>query len=224
VEALVVPALELLRQSRPTFQASVHEAEATEVFALLERGEIDVALSLTAHIRGDTISRRFVTFPLLADALDVALPAGHRYATREELHLADLADEAWVLGASGPWREITLLACESAGFTPVAAHTASDWGAILAIVQAGMGVALVPSLVDTGRPGVRVRTLLVDQPRRHVFGAVRKGSQTAPRIQVVVNSLRRVANARSSRTSGGTNAPGVHASTSSAVPPGRERC
>ncbi|MBF9070216.1 LysR family transcriptional regulator [Streptacidiphilus fuscans] len=196
VEALVMPALDLLRQSRPTFQASVHEAEAAEVYTLLERGEIDVALSLAAHTDGAVAGGRLVSFPLLADPMDVALPAGHHLAGQAGLHLADLAEEAWVFGASGPWRDITLAACAEVGFAPIAAHTASDWGAILAIVQAGMGVALVPRLVDARRPGVRIRVLTEDQPRRHVIGAVRRGSETAPRLKVVVRSLQRVAEDR----------------------------
>ncbi|MFD7921695.1 LysR family transcriptional regulator [Streptomyces sp. NPDC059740] len=195
VESLVIPALDVLRDSHPTLSVEIHEAEASEVFTLLDRGEIDVALSLAAQTPS-AADGRFARFSLLADPLDFAVPAGHRLAEKVGLNLVDAADEPWVYGATGPWREITLAVCATAGFAPRAAHTASDWGAIMSLVQAGLAVALVPRLVDTRRPGVRVRVLAADKPQRHVVGAVRRGSEGAPRLQAVVQSLRRVAEER----------------------------
>lgn len=197
VGTLVTPAAERLRTAHPGLQVEVHEAEAAELFDLLERGVIDVALSLAAQAPA-AADRKFTHFSLLADPLDAILPAGHRLAGEAGLRLADLADEPWVFGASGPWREITLAVCADAGFVPRAAHTASDWGAILSIVQAGLGVALVSRLVDARRDGVAVRVLAADRPRRHVVGAVRRGSEQAPRLREVVRCLREVAEERSS--------------------------
>ncbi|MGW8378471.1 LysR substrate-binding domain-containing protein [Streptomyces sp. ODS28] len=195
VGTLVTPALELLRTARPGLRAQVCEAEAAEVFELLERGEIDVALSLAAQEETES-DRKFTRFPLLADPLDAALPAGHRLADEPRLRLSQLEEEPWVLGSSGPWREITLAVCAGAGFVPRAAHTAVDWGAILSLVQAGLGVALIPRLVDARRDGVAVRVLSEDRPRRHVVGAVRRGSEKAPKLREVVRCLRRAAEER----------------------------
>ncbi|MFG2092887.1 LysR family transcriptional regulator [Streptomyces sp. NPDC048612] len=195
VETLLLPSLDLLRESRPTLRVEIREAEAADISSLLEQGDIDLGLSLAAHAHTDP-DARFTHFPLLADPLDVALPAGHRLADKTGLRLADLADEPWVYGASGPWREITLAVCATAGFVPRAAHHAADWGVILSLVQAGLGVALIPRLVDVRRPGVRVRVLAADRPRRHVTGAVRRGAEVAPRLQEVVRCLRAVAEER----------------------------
>src|SRR6478752_2690188 len=129
-------------------QVRVREAEAAQAFELLSAGEVDLALSLAAH--APTVrDPRFTLLPLLADPLDVALPAGHRLAGATALRLADLSPEPWIFGGSGPWSEITTAACEDAGFVPEQAHSAAGWTAILAMVRASMGVALVPRMVSS---------------------------------------------------------------------------
>lgn len=197
VPALVTPAVVRLRAERPGLRIQVHEAEAAEVFDLLDRGEIDLGLSLSAQTT--PVDRRFTRRTLLADPLDVALPADHPLAAGPGLRLARLADQPWIFGASGPWRDITLAACATAGFTPEPAHTASDWTAILSLVAAGLGVALVPRLVDAAphRPAVTVRPLPADRPTRHVVAAVRRGSHTAPRLRPLLDALDEAARSHS---------------------------
>ncbi|MFF3259591.1 LysR family transcriptional regulator [Streptomyces sp. NPDC002932] len=197
VPALVVPAVQLLRaDGRPGPGVRVREAEASEAYELLAAGDVDLALSLAAHAptARDT---RFALLPLLADPLDVALPVGHRLAGAPGLRLADLAAEPWIFGGSGPWSEITTAACEAAGFVPEQAHSASGWTAILAMVEAGMGVALIPRMASAERrKGVALRVLGADLPRRHVVAAVRQGAETGPAVARVLAALKEVSAAR----------------------------
>lgn len=130
--------------------------------------------------------------PLLTDPLDVALPADHRLAAAPALRLADLSGDRWIFGGSGPWSQITTAACEAAGFVPEQAHSASGWTAILAMVEAGMGVALIPRMASaerSGRGGVVMRVLDADQPRRHVVAAVRQGAERGPAVARVLTAL-----------------------------------
>lgn len=94
---------------------------------------------------------------------------------------------------SGPWLDITRGACEAAGFSPVQGHSAAGWTAILAMVEAGMGVALVPRMAVVGREGVAMRELTEDRPRRHVVAAVRKGAGEGAAVGRVLGALREVA-------------------------------
>ncbi|WP_217207228.1 LysR family transcriptional regulator [Streptomyces sp. AC550_RSS872] len=194
VPALVVPAVRALRASHPGVVVRVREAEAAEAYELLAAGEVDLALSLAAQApaAGDP---RFTRVPLPADPLDVALPGGHELATAEPLRLADLAAEDWIFGGSGPWSDITRGACEAAGFSPRQAHSAAGWTAILAMVEAGMGVALVPRMAAVRRGGVVMRELGEERPVRHVVAAVRKGGEDGPTVGRVLNALRTVATA-----------------------------
>ncbi|MET8840058.1 LysR family transcriptional regulator [Streptomyces rubiginosohelvolus] len=191
VPALVVPAVRLLRaEDRPGPDVRVREAEAAQAYELLTAGEVDLALSLAAHAP-TARDPRFSLFPLLADPLDVALPAGHPLADVPGLRLADLAADRWIFGGSGPWSEITTAACEAAGFVPEQAHSAAGWTAILALVEAGMGVALVPRMAsrEQRREGVVMRVLEADRPRRHVVAAVRHGAESGPAVARVLAAL-----------------------------------
>ncbi|MFE6872596.1 LysR family transcriptional regulator [Kitasatospora sp. NPDC057692] len=200
IGGLLVPAVARLREAAPRLTVRVVEAEADETVRLLAAGDVDLGLSLAVGPvgRGPGI----VETPLLSDPLDVALPPGHRLAASPGLRLADLAEEPWIYGAAGPWREITREACAQAGFVPERAHTAADWTAILAMVAAGLGVALVPRLALAGRraPAV-VRALPADLPTRRVVTAVRAGTERTPPLRRVLAELAVVASAVSA---GGT--------------------
>ncbi|MGY6018280.1 LysR family transcriptional regulator [Streptomyces spinosirectus] len=192
VPALVVPAVRALRAAHPGVSVRVRETEAGEAYALLAAGDVDVALSLAAQAP-TAADPRFTRLPLLADPLDVALPQDHALAAADGLRLADLAGEPWIFGGSGPWSDITRGACEAAGFSPVQAHSAAGWTAILAMVEAGMGVALVPRTAAVRRDGVVMRELTADRPRRHVVVAVRKGAGEGAAVGRVLEALRTVA-------------------------------
>ncbi|MGY3682771.1 LysR substrate-binding domain-containing protein [Streptomyces sp. TE33382] len=197
VPALVVPAVRLLRaEDRPAPDVRVREAEAAQAYELLTSGDVDLALSLAAHAPTARDSR-FGLLPLLADPLDVALPADHRLARAPALRLADLAGDPWIFGGSGPWSQITTAACEAAGFVPEQAHSAAGWTAILSLVEAGMGIALIPRMASRERrerrEGVVLRVLEADRPRRHVVAAVRQGAEGGPAVARVLEALVRAA-------------------------------
>ncbi|MHB9851222.1 LysR substrate-binding domain-containing protein [Streptomyces sp. Tue6028] len=192
VPALVVPAVRALRSARPGIAVQVREAEAAEAYELLGAGAVDLALSLAAQAPTAT-DARFTRVPLLSDPLDLALPHGHPLATAPYVRLADFAAEPWIFGGSGPWSDITRSACEAAGFSPHQGHSAAGWTAILAMVEAGMGVALVPRMAAARREGVVMRELAGERPHRHVVAAVRRGAEEGAAVGFVLGALREAA-------------------------------
>ncbi|MFG2413709.1 LysR family transcriptional regulator [Streptomyces goshikiensis] len=200
VPALVVPAAAALRLTHPGVEIRVRETEAAESYELLSAGAVDLALSLAAHTP-PARDPRFTRIPLLADPLDVALPPEHPLARSPRLRLADLSGEPWIYGGSGPWSQITRSACEAAGFVPEQAHSAAGWSAILALVEAGMGVALIPRMAVGRATGVTVRDLGRDRPVRHVIAATRRGADAAPAVARVLDALREVARLRAAGSS-----------------------
>ncbi|MEU8968410.1 LysR family transcriptional regulator [Streptomyces monashensis] len=189
VPALVVPAVRALRDAHPGVSVRVREAEAAEAYELLTAGDVDLALSLAAEAPS-AADPRLTQVPLLADPLDVALPPDHPLASAPALTLTDLSSEPWIFGGSGPWSDITRRACEAAGFSPHQGHSASGWTAILAMVEAGMGVALVPRMAAGRRDGVVLRDLGPDGPVRHVTAAVRRGGESRRAVGRVLEALR----------------------------------
>ncbi|MGW1769238.1 LysR family transcriptional regulator, partial [Streptomyces sp. NPDC002073] len=191
VPALVVPAVAALRRTHPGIGIRVQEAEAAQAYELLSAGAVDLALSLAAHAPAGH-DPRFTRIALLEDPLDVALPPGHPLAGAAELRLADLASDPWIFGGSGPWSEITRTACDAAGFVPEQAHSAAGWTAILAMVGAGMGVALVPRMAAARAGDAVIRVLTRDRPTRHVIAATRRGADAGPAVGRVLDALRAV--------------------------------
>lgn len=124
--------------------------------------------------------RRYNRTDLLVDILDLALPQAHPCAQREHIPLRD--------------RAITRSLCAANGFTPDIRHAVNDWQSLAALVETGMGVALVPRLVQPlHRPGLVLRTPAGPPPTRHVFAAVRTGSDSDPVLSTVLEHLRAAA-------------------------------
>ncbi len=194
--ALVVPAVQRLRTTHPALEVRVREAEAAEAYELLASGAVDLALSLAAHAP-TARDPRLARVPLLADPLDVALPAGHPLAAAPGLRLADLSGEPWIFGGSGPCRRSPATRARRRASYRSRRTSPAGWTAILAMVEAGMGVALIPRMASAERrTGVVMRVLSADQPQRHVVAAVRRGAEAGPAVARVLSSLREVVTAR----------------------------
>ncbi len=195
ISGLVAPAVPVLRDEAPGVRLAVREAEAPEALLGLTAGDVDVVVTMEgggAPAHGD---RRFARVDLLRDVMDLALPAGHPLADADELELADLADEQWVLPPVG-WRcdEVATGACRAAGFSPRAAHRTGDWTSALALVAAGLGVALIPRLARRrSDPAVRLIPLSWPPPCRHVFAVCRRGAEARPAVGETLAALRAVA-------------------------------
>jgi len=207
ITGVVAPALERLRRERPRLLLVVRE-QGPECFRLLDRGELDLAISVD-HAGGPTRGDpRYARWELLDDLLLVALPAGHRLAGEADVDLLALAEERWIMGGiGGPCREVAPAACAAAGFTPEVVHEVDDWGAALRLVAAGCGVGLVPELATRAPPaGVVLRRPAGPlRPRRHLFAAARSGAERSPAIAAVVEALMGVVPER--QASGAETAP-----------------
>lgn len=92
-----------------------------------------------------------------------------------------------------PCHDVTLLACELAGFQPRFVHSSDDFRAVTALVGAGAGVALVPRSALRGMDlkEVRVRPVTGPSATRRVFAATRRGAETHPLIAPVLAALSR---------------------------------
>jgi DNA-binding transcriptional LysR family regulator len=75
------------------------------------------------------------------------------------------------------------------GFHPRVACRSSDYRFMSALVGAGVGVALVPSLALTGRPDVR-DIQITPQPTRYVGAYLPKRHQPNPAAERLLSALR----------------------------------
>jgi DNA-binding transcriptional LysR family regulator len=187
---LVPPVVAALRAEHPGLVVRVEELEPHESLPALRLGEVDVALAHDYDTIPRTPDPAFVEHPLLADPLQIALPAGHPRAGGP-VRVADLAGERWIAGRPGTHcGTVVTTASRAAGFDPAIAAHAGEFATMLALVAAGLGVAMVPALATAAGapPGVA----LVDaRPalERRIFAAVRGGSGRRAAVTALLAAL-----------------------------------
>lgn len=112
--------------------------------------------------------------PLLDDPLRLVLPVDHRLAegaAHRGIGLSRLRNETWISGAPGiPNRTCLETLARQAGIETHVAYASADYQVILALVGAGLGVALVPEslLVGADRSRVSVHRLRGLTPAREI--------------------------------------------------------
>ena len=94
--------------------------------------------------------------------------------------------------ASGICRAL-VRACRRAGFEPHVRSNCRDYSVIIALVEAGLGVAMLPGLALRDRP-IRATVALVDPPlERRVRIAVKPERRVHPAVAAMLAALKRAA-------------------------------
>jgi DNA-binding transcriptional LysR family regulator len=192
---LVAPAAARLREDAPAVRLAVTEAETDAGVLLLGRRDVDVIVGMECSAAPRPGDARFHREALLGDVLDAALPVGHPLAGGAPVRLTDLAEEGFIAPPVG-WScdEVLSAGCRAAGFSPRVAHRSGDWQAVMALIRAGLGIALIPRLAQQRPPGgVVLLPLAGSPPERHVFVACRRGAEAAPAVRAVFDALHAVA-------------------------------
>ncbi|WP_395108860.1 LysR family transcriptional regulator [Actinomadura sp. SCN-SB] len=147
----------------PGIRLIVEEGGSRDLVRDLTRGLLDLALVILP-LHGDP---PLETTPVLRENLVVASPVEPgKVPRRSFLRIEDLRNRPLVMFRSGyDLREATIGACRAAGFEPRFAVEGGEMDAVLRFVEAGLGIAVVPSMVLAGRPGLRGTPLVLpDEP------------------------------------------------------------
>jgi DNA-binding transcriptional LysR family regulator len=169
-----------LRQQSPGLELDLRGELLTpsQVEGLLD-GTLDVGF-----LRPPVQAPEIEVHPLRREPLVVVLPEAHAQAAREEVALADLADEPFISYPSqhrSVVHDAVLDACQAAGFTPRATEVA-ETSTLVSFVAAGLGVALVPASVQHLRiTGSVYRPLAGHSPTVELAVATRRG-ETSPAV------------------------------------------
>ncbi|WP_406392789.1 LysR family transcriptional regulator [Streptomyces sp. NBC_00887] len=156
---LVPGALAALRAAHPGTRVSLVEAEPPRSVEMLRDGDCDIALAFRYGAPGGEWDD-LVVRPLLADRLIGLVPEGHRLAGADSVGIGELADEPWIAGCPRCRRQLVEV-CEASGFTPRIDFATDDYPAVIGLVGAGLGVAVLPELaIESVRPkGARTVTV-----------------------------------------------------------------
>jgi DNA-binding transcriptional LysR family regulator len=138
VDALRLPReLAEFHRDHPGIRLGLRQASPRDVIALVQRGAVDmgvVSLPDGGPDPGVRVER------LSDDALRVLVPIGEGGEA-----LWDLRDRPWILPERGTGlRDVAVLACQAAGFSPVPQFEVADPATVHFLVQSGLGVSIVP--------------------------------------------------------------------------------
>ncbi|RRR98316.1 LysR family transcriptional regulator [Glycomyces terrestris] len=192
IATLLAPLVDTARDRHPKLQLRLREAEATESFDLLFAGEADLALVEATPDNPPPDDIRFDSQTVFNDPFDLVVPAGHWVASAGKADLRDLEREPWILGVPGSiHRRHVLTACSNAGFRPTVTGEAREWPVIAIMVHHGMGVALVPRLVDLPHHLDLVRVPIGGPytPYRHFRAVTLRGGARRPAVAAVMALL-----------------------------------
>ncbi|MEV8229606.1 LysR family transcriptional regulator [Streptomyces sp. NPDC079167] len=157
---LVPGALAALRAAHPGTQVSLVEAEPPRSVEMLRDGDCDIALAFRYGTAGGEWDD-LVVRPLLSDRLIGLVPEGHRLADADAVGIGELADESWIAGCPRCRRQLVEV-CEESGFTPRIDFATDDYPAVIGLVGAGLGVAVLPRLAIESVRSKGARTVAVE--------------------------------------------------------------
>ncbi|QES43359.1 MULTISPECIES: LysR family transcriptional regulator [Streptomyces] len=191
---LVPCALAALRAAHPGTRVSLVEAEPPRSVEMLREGDCDVALAF--RYEGATAAEEWsdlVVRPLLADRLVGLVPEGHRLAGADAVTIGEFADESWIAGCPRCRRQLVEV-CESAGFVPRIDFATDDYPAVIGLVGAGLGVAVLPELaIESVRP-MGARTVTVEPAvQREIVALTLPDLAQVPAVAATLDHLARAA-------------------------------
>ena len=171
--SLVPAVLRGFRAQHPDIRLYVNEGSSQDLAADLLAHSLDLALIVQPE---QGVDPALEAAPILRESLVVASVAdGPKPTANPQLALIELRDQPLVMFRPGyDIRDVTLEACRRAGFTPRFAVEGGEMDAVLAFVEAGLGFALVPSMVLVNRPLLRATPLAPPGMRRTIALAQRR--------------------------------------------------
>ncbi len=162
---LLPPWLAQFRREHPGVELRVRELRPTRaVVQAVTDGQADLGfVQLPCATDGEALALR----PLLEEPLQMVVASDHPFAQRGEVALAEAADAEWVWVHEAQEATHPLYAaCIQAGFTPRVVCESGSVQGVLALVAAGLGIALLPRLAVEPREGITAVPLAAPTPTR----------------------------------------------------------
>lgn len=155
IESVLSNFLHRYAESYPNVQVKLIEGTGLEILAMLERGEVHLAQSLVHAVQPD--DRRFASHPLEAVELLAACHPPLTLGQGRTIEIARLASYPLLLMDTGFFVRRTFdAACRLAGLKPNILLESRTPHTLLALAEAGHGVAIIPSQLRTHRYVLRI--------------------------------------------------------------------
>ncbi|MGG4264472.1 cidABC operon transcriptional activator CidR [Peribacillus simplex] len=153
----------------PRILSRFHEVYPDITFQLVENGSKKIEESVQNDLIDigvivlPTNTALFHYFAFLEEDINLIVHPSHPYACREEIDLADLENESFILfNKDYVLRDLVISSCNEAGFSPHIVTESSRWDFIEEMVYCRLGVSLLPESLC--RNDERVKSIKVKNP------------------------------------------------------------
>ncbi len=191
MRGIVAPVVRVLLDQHRDLALALTEREPWNTIDVVASGQQDLGI---VHSWGDVplhIPDHLVGVTIAHDVADVIVPRSHRLACRTRVSPRDLVDEPWVATPEGSiCRQWLRRMYDGTGSAPQIAHVAKEFDSHLALVGAGLGIALIPRL---GRAPLADDVVALAAyspvPTREITVLHRASMAASPAVRAVVRAL-----------------------------------
>lgn len=160
--------IRVFQEAHPRTELEMHNGDYHDMEQWLQQGKVDLGfVTLPAPLGVRAI-------PLAQDPLVAILPKGHRLAALERIPIQELDQDPFISLLQSSSHDIHR-ALDNAGVRPNIRFTTKDDYAIIAMVEQGLGISIVPQLLLGGRTQNLVVRPLEPQAFRTIALAIPEG-------------------------------------------------
>ena len=147
--------LERYRKYNPRIKINVQFASTADQITLVKEGKADLGFVMDIDLK---LPNTFCRKHIVQEGLVAVMPPKHPLADREQVDLAELERESFIMGDTwSRYNELIRDLCVERNFMPQVTHKAFLRDEMLAFVMAGMGILVYPTCIrNAGLPGLRV--------------------------------------------------------------------
>ncbi|MET8832075.1 LysR substrate-binding domain-containing protein [Streptomyces sp. NPDC004610] len=180
-----------LAARHPALDTRLSEVDPHLSVGMVARGAVDMAVAHDWDIAPLRVPPGVERVKIGEDVCTLLVPPGHPFVGRTGVRREELGGQRWVCQPPGrvchDWLLRTL---RGAGHEPEIAHQADENPTLVALVAAGLGIALIPRLGRGPLPPEVVEVPLDPVPVRRLYALWREGAARRPAIAETVRTLR----------------------------------
>jgi LysR family transcriptional regulator, hydrogen peroxide-inducible genes activator len=174
------------RADHPGVEVTLLESVPEQLCDLLLRGELDVALMA----RPDGFSYPLHAVELFSERFVIACSAGHRFAARRHVPMAELSGEFYLSRINCEFYDVLAEMCRDQSVNLISSYRSDreDW--ILTMVAAGLGVCFLPEYT-AAFPGVVGCPVVAPSVTRSVCLVTVSGRRLSSPVKAFIQAVRR---------------------------------
>jgi DNA-binding transcriptional LysR family regulator len=161
VGTLLPGAILKFTQTYPGIAVQIHDLVAEHLIEAVKQEQVDFGIG--SRMRPD---RELKTTPLFDDRLRAFVPQGHRLAKRNSILLKDLSAYPLILTTRDcSLRRLLERVLQHQRLPVTVAYETHSMMTVIAMVRAGLGIAVLPEIANGGARLGKIRTIAIDNPR-----------------------------------------------------------